>query len=131
MCYHVSWGFLGLSMASVPSLGMILGYMTGIHVQYQLSCSRGEQNGKRRENTGAWKSANLLAEQTMELALAATAHAVAGDYIKADEFAKDASKRLKASEIALPLHPQFTTGQSVRSCRNGMKTEPILHEFGF
>ena len=85
----------------------------------------------------------------MELALAATTHAAAGDYIKADEVAKDASERLKARlvlvfaefggssadyelpEIALPLRPQFTTGQSVRSCRNGMKTEPMLHEFGF
>jgi hypothetical protein len=75
---------------------LILGYMTRIRAQYQRSCSL-EQNGttRRQESTG-WKNANLLAEQTMELALAATDHAVAGDYIKADEVAKDASERLKA-----------------------------------
>ena len=38
---------------------------------------------------------------------------------------------LNLTEIASLLHLQFTTGQSVRSCRNGMKTESILHEFGF
>ena len=75
---------------------LILGYMTGLHAQYQLSCSPGEQNGKRRESIGAWESANFLAKQTMELALAATAHAAAGDYIKADKVAKDASERLRA-----------------------------------
>lgn len=78
---------------------LILGYTTGIHAQYQLFCSRGEENGKRRESTDAWQRANLLAEQTMELALAATAHAAAGDYIKADKFAKDASERLKARSV--------------------------------
>lgn len=71
---------------------LILGYITGIHAQ--ISCSRGEQNGKRRE--GAWENANFLAEQVMGLALEATAHAAAGEYIKADEVAKEASERLKA-----------------------------------
>ena len=75
---------------------LILGYMTQVRAQYQRFCSQGEQNGKRQESTSAWKSTNLLAEQTMELALAATAHAVDGDYIKAEELAKVASERLKA-----------------------------------
>lgn len=80
---------------------LILGYISGIHAQYRLSCFQGEQNGKRRERTGAWESANLLAEQTMALALKATDHAVAGDHNKADEVAKDASERLKARLVFL------------------------------
>ena len=37
---------------------------------------------------GVWES--LFSEQTMELALAATDHAAAGEYIKADKVAKEA-----------------------------------------
>lgn len=55
-----------------------------------------ENRMARDESIGAWESANFLAEQTMELALAATAHTAAGDYIKADKVAKDASERLRA-----------------------------------
>ena len=39
---------------------------------------------------GVWESANLFAEQTMELALVASDHAAAGEYIKADKVAKEA-----------------------------------------
>jgi hypothetical protein len=73
---------------------LVLGYTTAIQARYQRSCSL-EQNGTKQESTGAWKNAKLLAERTMELALAATAHAVAGDYIKADKVAKDALERLE------------------------------------
>jgi predicted RNA-binding protein with PIN domain len=75
---------------------LILGYTTGIHAQYQRSCSRGEESDKRRENTDAWQTANRFAEQALQRAVAATAHAATSDYIQADEVAKDASERLQA-----------------------------------
>jgi hypothetical protein len=75
---------------------LLLGYTTGIHAQYQRSCSRGEESGKRRESTDAWQTANRLAEQALQNAIAATAQAAAGEYIQADKVAKDASERLKA-----------------------------------
>jgi hypothetical protein len=81
---------------------LILGYTTGIHAQCQQSCSRGEESGKRRESTDAWQRANRLAEQAMQRAIAATAHAATGDYIQADKVAKDASEHLKASIAVTP-----------------------------
>ena len=80
---------------------LLLGYTTGIHAQYQRSCSwqlRGE-SGKKRDSIDAWtcwQSTNRLAEQALEYAIAATAQAAAGDYIQADKVAKDASEQLKA-----------------------------------
>ena len=78
---------------------LLLGYTTGIHAQYQRSCSRGEEAGKRRESTDAWQTTNRLAEQALQQAIAATAHAVGGDYIQADKVATDASERLKARSV--------------------------------
>jgi hypothetical protein len=75
---------------------LLLGYKTGIHAQYQRPCSRGEESGNRRENTNAWKTANRLTEQALQLAIVATAQAATGDHIRADNDAKDASESLKA-----------------------------------
>ena len=117
---------------------LLLGYTTGIHAQYQRSCSRGEGSGKRRESTDAWQTANRLAEQALQYAIAATAQAAVGDYIQADNVAKDASERLKARlvlnlcrawrnvsltidlPIAFQLHPRFTNGKSATLCRSGI-----------
>ena len=78
---------------------LLLGYTTGIHAQYQRSCSRGEESGKRRESTDAWQTTNGLAQQALQQAIAATAQAVGGDYIQVDKVAKDASERLKARSV--------------------------------
>jgi hypothetical protein len=75
---------------------LLLGYTTGIRALYQRSCSRGEDSGKRRESTDAWQATNRLAEQALQHAIVATAHAAAGNYVQADKVAKDASDRLKA-----------------------------------
>jgi hypothetical protein len=64
--------------------------------QYQRSCSRGEEYDKRRESTNAWQTANRLAQEVLQQAIAATAHAAAGDYFEGENVAKDAFERLKA-----------------------------------
>ena len=78
---------------------LLLGYTTGIQAQFQRSCSRGEENGKRRESTDAWQTTNRLAEQALQQAIVATAQAASGDYIQADNIAKGASKYLKARSV--------------------------------
>ena len=62
---------------------LILSYMSGIRAELQSPCYR--EDAKIRDSV--LQKAYLLAEQTMELALAATTHAASGDYIKADEVA--------------------------------------------
>ena len=78
---------------------LLLGYTTGIHAQYQRSCSRGEERGERRESTDAWQTANRLAEQALQQAIATTAQATCSDYMQADNVAKDGSERLKARSV--------------------------------
>ena len=78
---------------------LLLGYMTGIRAQYQRSCSWEEENDKGRENKDAWQTENRLAEQALQQAIATTAQAASGDYIQAEEVAKDASERLEARPV--------------------------------
>ena len=82
---------------------LLLGYTRGIQAHYHRSSSRQlqvrDESGKRRESTDAWtcwRTADRLAEQALEYAIAATAQAAAGDYIQADKVANDASEQLKA-----------------------------------
>lgn len=128
---------------------LLLGYMTGIRAQYQRPCSWEEENDRGRENKDAWQTENRLAEQALQQAIATTAQAASGDYIQAEEVAKDASERLEArpvltfaeleglcanyglTEIALQQHGPFTNGKSVTLCRNEIQTESMPREFGF
>lgn len=92
---------------------LLLGYTTGIRAQYRQSCFQILQkdlkdsgNLKRRESTDAWhcwQTADHLAQQALQNAMAATAQAAAGDYIQADKVAQDASKQLKA-RLALTFY---------------------------
>ena len=104
-CQHSSAppGRYALSVADLSGHSifyfLLLGYTTGIHAQYQRSCSLGEESGKGQESTDAWQTANRLAEQALQQAIAATAQAGGGDYIQADNVAEDASERLKARSV--------------------------------
>lgn len=80
---------------------LLQGYITAIHAQHQRSCSWawGDKSTSKRqleESTDAWKTANHLAEQALQHAIAATDQAAAGNHIQADKDAKYASKQLKA-----------------------------------